>query len=151
MNKKIITISLVILFALILILLNVFLNSQNKVNMPKGENKIDKINSEVENKIEKITNSNFESEVLNSEKTVLIDFYATWCMPCKILSPIIEEIANENTEIKVVKIDIDEEEDLAIKYKVISIPTIVVIKDGKEINRIVGVTSKSEILKIIQQ
>lgn len=93
----------------------------------------------------KITNSNFEKEVLNSERTVLIDFYADWCGPCKMLAPIIEAVAKENENIKVVKINVDEAQDLAMKYEVMSIPTIVVIKNGREVNRNVGVISKNQI------
>lgn len=91
---------------------------------------------------------NFESEVLKSEKTVLIDFYADWCGPCQMLSPIVQEFANENHDIKVVKINVDEEQELAIKYDVMSIPTLVVIKNGKEINRIVGLVDKKELEKL---
>ena len=98
----------------------------------------------------KVTSSNFESEVLNSSKTVLIDFYADWCGPCKRLAPIVEEIAKENENVKVVKIIVDDAQDLAVKYQVMSIPTLVVIKDGKEVNRVVGLTDKSEILNIIK-
>ena len=98
----------------------------------------------------KITSNNFEEEVLKSEKTVLIDFYADWCGPCKMLSPIIEAVANENEEIKVVKINVDNEQDLAIEYQVMSIPTIVVIKNGKETNRTVGVVDKNQIGKMVE-
>ena len=97
-----------------------------------------------------ITSQNFEEEVLKSEKTVLIDFYADWCGPCKMLSPIIEAVANENEEIKVVKINVDNEQDLAIEYQVMSIPTIVVIKNGKETNRTVGVVDKNQIEKMVK-
>ena len=98
----------------------------------------------------KVTRENFEEEVLKSEKPVLIDFYADWCGPCKMLSPIIEQIAKENDDIKVVKINIDDERDLALDYDVMSIPTVVAIKDGKELDRIVGFVDKSEILKLIK-
>ena len=98
----------------------------------------------------KVTSNNFEEEVLKSEKTVLIDFYANWCGPCKMLSPIIEAVANENEEIKVVKINVDNEQDLAIEYQVMSIPTIVVIKNGKETNRTVGVVDKNQIEKMVE-
>ena len=98
----------------------------------------------------KVTSSNFEEEVLNSDKTVLIDFYADWCGPCKMFSPIIESVAEENEDVKVVKIDVDNAQDLAIKYQVISIPTIVVIKNGKEVNRNVGVVSKSQIVEMVK-
>ena len=98
----------------------------------------------------KVTSSNFEEEVLNSDKTVLIDFYADWCGPCKMFSPIIESVAEENEDVKVVKIDVDNAQDLAIKYQVMSIPTIVVIKNGKEVNRNVGVVSKSQIVEMVK-
>ena len=98
----------------------------------------------------KVTSSNLEEEVLNSDKTVLIDFYADWCGPCKMFSPIIESVAEENEDIKVVKIDVDNAQDLAIKYQVMSIPTIVVIKNGQEVNRNVGVVSKSQILEMVK-
>ena len=98
----------------------------------------------------KVRSNNFEEEVLKSEKTVLIDFYADWCGPCKMLSPIIEAVANENEEIKVVKINVDNEQDLAIEYQVMSIPTIVVIKNGKETNRTVGVVDKNQIEKMVK-
>ena len=98
----------------------------------------------------KVTSSNFEEEVLNSDKTVLIDFYADWCGPCKMFSPIVESVAEENEDIKVVKIDVDNAQDLAIKYQVMSIPTIVVIKNGQEVNRNVGIVSKSQIVEMVK-
>ena len=98
----------------------------------------------------KITNENFEDEILKSDKTVLIDFYADWCAPCKMLSPIIEQIAEENNDIKVAKINVDELQELAIKYEVMSIPTLVVIKNGQEVNRSVGFISKSQILELLK-
>ena len=97
-----------------------------------------------------VSSKNFETEVLNSEKTVLIDFYADWCGPCKMLSPVVEKFANENENIKVVKINVDDEQDLAIKYGVMSIPTLVVIKNGQEVNRSVGLVSKDDILNIVK-
>ena len=98
----------------------------------------------------KITNENFEDEILKSDKTVLIDFYADWCAPCKMLSPIIEGVAEENNDIKVAKINVDELQELAIKYEVMSIPTLVVIKNGQEVNRSVGFISKSQILELLK-
>ena len=98
----------------------------------------------------KIKSESFEEEVLKSEKPVLVDFYADWCGPCKMLSPVIEQIARENDDSKVVKINIDENRDLALDYDVMSIPTVVAIKEGKEVNRIVGYVDKSEILKLIK-
>ena len=97
----------------------------------------------------KITNENFEKEVLNSDKTTILDFYADWCGPCKMMSPIIDKIAEENGEIKVGKLNIDDAQDIAIKYNVMSIPTIIIFKNGIEIKRFVGVTSKSEILNAL--
>ncbi len=95
----------------------------------------------------KLTNSLFETEVLNSEKTVLIDFYADWCGPCKMISPIIEEISNENSDkVKVCKVNVDEEQNLAIKFGVSSIPTIVIFKDGKLEKQLVGFRPKEDIL-----
>ena len=98
----------------------------------------------------KVNSENFENEVLKSEKTVLIDFYADWCGPCKMLSPIVEQFANENDNVKVVKIDVDAEQELAIQYGVMSIPTLVVVKNGQEVNRVVGLVSKGQIEEIVK-
>ena len=98
----------------------------------------------------KINNTNFEEEVIKSEKAVLVDFYAEWCGPCKMLAPVIDQIAKENEDIKVAKINVDEAQELAEKYGVMSIPTIVVIKNGQEIKRQVGLASKTEILNMIK-
>ena len=93
-----------------------------------------------------VTSENYESEVLKSEKTVLIDFYADWCGPCKLMSPVIDEIAEEMKEtVKVGKINVDENQDLAMEYGVMSIPTIVVLKNGEVQKTFVGVTDKEEI------
>ena len=97
----------------------------------------------------KITNKNFEEEVLNSDKPVIIDFYADWCGPCKMMSPIIDSIAEESQELKVGKVNVDEAQELAIKYNIMSIPTIIIFKNGNEYKKIVGVTSKENILKEI--
>lgn len=85
-----------------------------------------------------------------SEEDVLVDFYADWCGPCKMLSPIVEQVAQENKDIKVVKINIDQEQDIAIKYEIMSIPTLVVIKNGNETNRSVGLIGKSDILELVK-
>lgn len=97
----------------------------------------------------KITKENFEKEVLNSDKPVLLDFWASWCTPCKMVSPIIEEIAGEVTNAKVGKINIDEQPELAQAFNVMSIPTLAVMKNGKVINSIVGARPKSAILKLL--
>lgn len=148
MKKKVLTIVLIIVFVAILILLNMFLNSQNE---QKINNNVESEERE-ENKVEvlKVTSKNFEEEVLQSEKTVLVDFYADWCGPCKMLAPIMEEIANENEDIKVVKVNVDEAQDLAVKYDVMSIPTSVVIKNGQEVDRMVGLTGKEAILNMVK-
>ncbi len=93
-----------------------------------------------------ITSENFEEEVLKSEKTVLVDMYATWCGPCKMQSPIIDKIADEQGEnIKVAKIDIDEAPEIAEKYGVMSIPTLLIIKNGEVVKQFVGLTKKEDI------
>ena len=94
----------------------------------------------------KLTDENFENEVLNSEKTCLVDFYADWCGPCKMMSPVIDKIAEEMGEnIKVGKVNSDENMDLVTKYQIMSIPTIMVIQNGEIKKKFVGVTSKEEI------
>lgn len=98
----------------------------------------------------KINTENFKKEVLEETKTVLVDFYADWCGPCKMLSPIIDEIAQEKQEVKFVKINVDEAQELAREYSIMSIPTLVVIKDGKEKNRTVGLIDKSELLEMLK-
>ena len=98
----------------------------------------------------KITSENFEREVLNSDKPVLIDFWAPWCGPCRMLSPTITEIAEEyKDKVKVGKVNVDEEAELAAMFRVSSIPLLVVMKDGKVVNSAVGVRPKSQILKML--
>jgi len=98
----------------------------------------------------KITKNNFEEEVLKSDKPVLLDFWASWCGPCRMVSPTIEEIAQENEDIKVGKINVDEEAELAAKFKIMSIPTLMVLKEGKVTAMSVGVQPKKDILKMIR-
>jgi thioredoxin 1 len=98
----------------------------------------------------KITKQNFEEEVLNSKEPVLLDFWAAWCGPCRMVSPTIEEIAKETEGIKVGKINVDEESELAAKYSIMSIPTIMVLKDGKISATAVGVRPKNDYLKMLQ-
>lgn len=84
------------------------------------------------------------------QNKILIDFYADWCGPCKMLSPIVAEIAQERSDIKVVKVNVDESPNISIDYQIMSIPTLVVIKDGNEVNRSIGVIDKSQILDLIK-
>ena len=98
----------------------------------------------------KINNENFRSEVLQSEKVVLLDFYADWCGPCRMLGPVIDEIAAENPHIKVGKVNVDENMDLASQFKVVSIPLLVVIKNGEVVNKSLGVSPKEDILAMLK-
>ena len=97
----------------------------------------------------KLDNLNFENEILEHKGTALVDFYADWCGPCKMIAPIIEEIAAEMPDVTVGKINVDESGDLAARYGVMSIPTLVIFKDGIEVNRIVGLQPKANILSML--
>ena len=97
-----------------------------------------------------ITKNNFEEEVMQSDRTVLIDFWASWCGPCRMLSPIVDEIADEHSEFKVCKVNVDEQPELAEEFNVMSIPTLFVIKDGKVKKHSVGVKSKTEIIEMME-
>ncbi len=96
-----------------------------------------------------VTDETFEEEVLKSDKPVLIDFYADWCGPCKMLSPVIAEIADEHPEIKVCKVNVDENSQVAISLKVMSIPALFVFKDGKPVASSVGFIPKAQVLDLI--
>src|SRR5579875_2542105 len=97
--------------------------------------------------IKYISDASFETDVLKSERPVLVDFWATWCGPCKMIAPILEEVAKEKDgSLKVAKLDVDENPQTAQRFGVLSIPTLVVIKDGREVNRVVGYMPKSQLL-----
>ncbi len=97
-----------------------------------------------------LNSSNFNEEITNTDKLVLIDFFATWCGPCKMLSPIISQIANEYADsVKVCKVNVDDNQDLALKYNIASIPTLIFLKNGKVVKSSIGYCSKSELTGII--
>ena len=149
MKNKISLIVLIIAFIGIMILLNsVLQNEADKIS--NTDNIVSGNIKEEKSMVITVNGENFETEVLKSEKTVLIDFYADWCGPCKMLYPIVEQFASENEDIKVVKINVDDEQDLAIEYGIMSIPTLVVIKNGQEANKAVGLISKDEINNLVK-
>lgn len=96
-----------------------------------------------------VNKNNFNQEVLNSDKPVLMDFWAPWCGPCRMVAPLVEEIAKEHSDIKVVKINVDEEQELAMQFGVMSIPTLVVMKNGKIVNQVTGARPKAQILAML--
>ena len=96
-----------------------------------------------------VNKNNFNQEVLNSDKPVLMDFWAPWCGPCRMVVPLVEEIAKERSDIKVVKINVDEEQELAMQFGVMSIPTLVVMKNGKIVNQVTGAIPKAPILAML--
>ena len=97
-----------------------------------------------------ITNENFEAEVLNADRPVLVDFWASWCGPCRMIAPFVEEIAAEHPEYKVAKINVDEVQELAIKFAVMSIPTLMVFKNGEKVKQAIGARSKAQILAMLE-
>lgn len=97
-----------------------------------------------------LNKENFDEEVLKSEGKVLIDFYADWCGPCKMMSPIIDKIAEELEDIKVGKVNVDDNQNLAVKYRIMSIPTIIIFKEGNEYKRFVGLRDKQELIEALK-
>ena len=157
MKNKIITIILIIVIGLIIFGADRILKMQEDTNIEENINignnnvggDVHGAPQDENSTILEITSVNFNEEVINSDKKVLIDFYAVWCGPCKILSPIVEEFAKENMDIKVVKIDVDKEPEIAGKYGIISIPTLVVVENGEVVNRAVGIINKENIEKLV--
>ena len=99
--------------------------------------------------VKTITKENFDAEVLSSDKPVLVDFWAEWCMPCRMLSPVVDEVANENTSVSVGKINVDEQPELAARFGVMSIPTLIVFKNGETVQRSVGVIPKAQVEALV--
>lgn len=97
-----------------------------------------------------LTTENFEEEVLNAKEPVLVDFWATWCGPCQMVGPIIEELGEELENIKVCKVDVDKEPEISIKYNIMSIPTLIVFENGEIANKTIGACTKDEILELLK-
>ena len=149
MKNKVILIISIIAFISALVGIKLYQNSMKEEqtnNIKKG--KTEEMNS-VKVDIKEVSESNFEEEVLKSDKIVLVDFFADWCEPCKQIAPNIEKVANKRADIKFVKVNIDNNEKLADKYEVIYIPTLVVIKDGKVVNSSTGYISISKIENLL--
>lgn len=178
-NKKIIEIVVILALIIVAIWLGISAKSENIANLEnhtQSENEVKVQNKIVQSSInttnsvkedreepevaqEKIVNNekvvvvtsdNFEEEVLKTEKPVLLEFYADWCKPCQNLAPTIDEIAIEQNDIKVCKVNTDEAQDLKAQYEIKAVPTVVCIKSGKETNRAVEVHDKNEILKLLE-
>ncbi|MBQ5865204.1 MAG: thioredoxin [Oscillospiraceae bacterium] len=100
-------------------------------------------------KVLHVNKDNFHNEVLNSEKPVLLDFFASWCGPCRMVGPILDEIAEEREDIKVCKVDIDEQPELASRFRIMSVPTLMVLKDGNIVDQSIGAKPKHQILAMV--
>ena len=137
MKQKISILIIIIIFVLGLVFLNIYINNS--------------VNEQETVSIPKLTSTNFDSEVLQSDKIVLVDFYADWCEPCKVFSPILEDVADDYDYVKVVKVNVDEEVELAQKYGIISLPTLLVVKNGKVVDRSTGALEKIYVLDMIRE
>lgn len=165
MKKKIIWVIVLLLFVIAIVVASIYINKKGQEYIQDSQtgnmlNADDSAGTTEENTINEneeaehitvieVTDETFEEEVLNSDKPVLIDFYANWCVPCRMFSPIVEEVAQENSNIKVVKVNVDESQEITTKYQVMSMPTLVVLENGTEVTRSIGIISKSEILDMI--
>jgi len=149
MNKKVKLIIEIIIFLVVFVGISLLYNHITAKDIHENISNVNSFDEVKEDKKVEILEikgiDQFKNDVLSFEGTVLVDFYATWCGPCKMMSPIIEEIASEHGDVKFVKVDVDENQDLAIEYNVISIPTMFIIKNGEITKSFVGVVSKSDI------
>ena len=153
MKEKVKIIVLGVVFIVFILLINNYVQKRtseniNSDNTPKSIANSDENAMESANVVE-LTDDNFDSFV-NTEKKVLVDFYATWCGPCKMLSPIIDEVANENNEVLFARVDVDKCEILSSKYKIEAMPTLIVFENGKEIERSVGLIDKESVVELIK-
>ena len=151
MKEKIKIILLIILFLLLIFCVKIYMSKNNsntngKINQGEISGQVN-----IESKVIEVNENNFEEEVLKSEKLVLIDFYADWCEPCKMLSPIIDEVSNEKDNVKFVRIDVDTNDNLATRYQIMYMPTLIIIKNGEEIDRSIGLINKDELLKFVEK
>ena len=156
MKEKIKVIVLFLILILFIVGINYFIKDETEKRITKGEiysneSQEEFSNEEYKSKVITVSNETFEEEVLKSNQKVVIDFYADWCGPCKMLSPVVDKLAEEHSEFKVVKVNVDEEPDLAGNYQIMSIPTLVVIENGKEVNRSMGLQSKQDILNLVSR
>lgn len=153
MKGKIITIVLILAFVGFLVWANFTLDKENeKLARENSESTSDSSEEYTgPSRVIEVTSSNFDEEVINSDVPVLIDFYADWCEPCKMLSPIVEEVSSQYEDVKFVKIDIDSNQDIANDYMITSIPTLVYIKNGEEQNRVLGAVDKDTVETLIEK
>ena len=100
--------------------------------------------------ISEVTDTNFQAEVLENDSPVLVDFWAPWCGPCRLVAPVMEEIANERDDLRVVKVNTDDNQQTAVQYQIISIPTMILFKNGQEVHRVIGVRRRKELEAEIQ-
>ena len=152
MKGKIITILLIVAFIGFLVWANFAIDKENeKLARENEENSTTSEEVSGPSRVIEVTSRNFNEEVINSDVPVLIDFYADWCGPCKILSPIVEEVSSQYEDVKFVKINIDSNQDIANDYMITSIPTLVYIKNGEEQNRVLGAVDKDTVETLIEK
>ena len=154
MKDKIKFIILLLVFIILIVGSYVFNNTVQEKKITDSliiENTISNQTEEIISNVIHVDEQTFEDEVLKSSKVVLVNFYADWCGPCRILSPVVEAISNENDDIKVVKVNVDENSNLSIKYEAYSIPLLVIIKDGEVVAKNTGLITKADLQKLINE